>query len=54
MARADRGVVPAANNTIHLTVQPPPTLDAMDPDDLADLLDRILRREARRHGIPLF
>jgi hypothetical protein len=43
----------AAYNTINLTVHPPPALEALDADDLADLLDRILRREARRHGISL-
>ncbi len=47
------GAVPVANNTIHLTVQPPPSLEALDPDELADLLGRILRREARRYGIPM-
>ncbi len=44
---------PAVQNTIHLTVQPPPGAGAFDADELADLLDRILRREAQRHGIPL-
>jgi hypothetical protein len=46
-------ITPVAHNTIHLTVQPPPLVNALDPDELADLLDRILRQEARRHGISL-
>ncbi|MCS7220696.1 MAG: hypothetical protein RML36_09205 [Anaerolineae bacterium] len=48
-----RWVTPIAYNTIHLTVQSPPLVDALDPDDLAELLDRILRQEARRYGILL-
>lgn len=48
-----QGTAPAVQNTIHLTVQPPPGVEAFDADELADLLDRILRREAQRHGIPL-
>jgi len=47
------GAVPVASNTIHLTVQPPPSLETLDPDELADLLGQILRREARRYGIPM-
>lgn len=48
-----QGTVPAVQNTIHLTVQPPPGVEAFDADELAELLGRILRREAQRHGIPL-
>ena len=48
-----RWATPTAQNTIHLTVQAPPVVGALDADELADLLDRILRREAQRHGIPL-
>lgn len=48
-----QGTAPAVQNTIHLTVQPPPGAGALDADELAELLDRILRREAQRHGIPL-
>ncbi len=48
-----RWITPIAHNTIHLTVQSPPLADALDPDDLAELLDRILRQEARRYGISL-
>lgn len=48
-----QGTAPAVQNTIHLTVQPPPGTGALDADELAELLDRILRREAQRHGIPL-
>lgn len=48
-----RWITPIAYNIIHLTVPSPPLADALDPDDLAELLDRILRQEARRYGIPL-
>ncbi|HEY64199.1 MAG TPA: hypothetical protein G4O02_06465 [Caldilineae bacterium] len=47
------GAVPVASNTIYLTVQPPLSLETLDPDELADLLGQILRREARRYGIPM-
>ncbi len=52
-APGTNGAMPIASNTIHLTVQPPPSLETLDPDELADLLGRILRREARRYGIPI-